>query len=119
MELDSPQDSRNELFELVVPQGSPAAGKQIVNLDLPAGTLIILIGKGSEQFSPRGATVLEDGDTLLILTTPDSAQTVRRIILGEKAMPPEGPEPPEGGWPWGSGFTWGPAKSPEEDRERS
>ena len=119
MELDSPEDSRNELFELVVPHGSPAAGKQIVNLGLPTGTLIILIAKGSEQFSPRGATVIEDGDTLLILTTPDAAPSVRCIITGEKETVPEETEPPEGGWPWGAGFTWGATKQPEDNQGRS
>ncbi|PKG33931.1 potassium/proton antiporter [Methanoregula sp.] len=119
LELDSPENSRSELFELVVPHGSPASGKQIVNIGLPAGTLIILIAKGSEQFSPRGATVIEDKDTLLILTTPEAAPAVRRIITGEMEAVPEEPEPPEGGWPWGSGFTWGPAKPPKEERERS
>ncbi|HRY75591.1 MAG TPA: potassium/proton antiporter [Methanoregulaceae archaeon] len=119
LELDSLEDSRNELFELVVPPGSPASGKQIVNLGLPAGTLIILIAKGSEQFSPRGATVLEDGDTLLILTTPDAAASVRSIIMGATETAPEEPEPPEGGWPWGAGFRWGATKPPQDERGRS
>ena len=119
MELDFQEESHNELFELVVPSGSPASGKQIVNLGLPSGTLIILIAKGSEQFPPRGATVLEDGDTLLILTTPAAAQAVRRIILGETATAPEEPEPPDGGWPWGDGFRWGSTKQAEDERERS
>ena len=114
MELDSQEESQNELFEQVVPHDSPASGRQIVNLGLPAGTLIILIAKGSEQFSPRGDTVIEEGDTLLILTTPDATPAVRRIITGETEMTPEEPEPPEGGWPWGSGFTWGNTKPPEE-----
>jgi len=90
-----------------------------VNLGLPAGTLIILIAKGSEQFSPRGATVIEDGDTLLILTTPDAAPSVRRIITGETKAGPDEPEPPEGDWPWGAGFTWGTTKPPEEEQGRS
>ncbi len=83
MELEHREESESELVELVIPPGSPASGKQIVNLGLPFGTLIILIAKGKEQFSPRGDTVLEEGDTLLTLTTSDNVSAVRRIILNE------------------------------------
>lgn len=81
MEMDSPEGSQSELIELIIPPGSPAVGNQIVNLGLPAGTLIILIAKGDDQFSPRGATVLEEGDALLILTSPENASQVRQIFL--------------------------------------
>lgn len=81
MEIDHPGDSRSELIELVIPAGSPAAGEQIINTGLPIGTLIILIAKGDDQFSPRGATVLEAGDSLLILTSPEDAARVRSIFL--------------------------------------
>jgi hypothetical protein len=77
---------------------------------------IILFLYGIEQFSPRGATVLEDEDTLLILTTPDAAPAVRRIITGETGPVPEEAEPPQGGWPWGSGFTWGTTKRKEDEQ---
>jgi cell volume regulation protein A len=83
MELEPQEDSNSELVELVIPPGSPAAGRQVVKLGLPAGTLIILLAKGKEQFSPRGDTVLEEGDTLLILTTSENVGIVRRLILGE------------------------------------
>ena len=89
MEMEPPEGSKSELIELVVPPGSPASGKQIVNLGLPVGTLIILLAKGKEQFSPRGDTVLEEGDTLLTLTTSDNVSVVRRIILGETGAEPE------------------------------
>ena len=89
MELDLPEDSESELIELVIPAGSPVVNKQIVNVGLPAGTLIILIAKGKEQFSPRGATVLEEQDTLLVLTTAERADEVRQLILGPDAVPEE------------------------------
>jgi cell volume regulation protein A len=92
MELEPQEDSNSELVELVVPPGSPAAGRQIVKLGLPAGTLIILLAKGKEQFSPRGDTVLEEGDTLLILTTSETVGIVRRLILGETDAEPDNAE---------------------------
>jgi cell volume regulation protein A len=89
MELEQREESKSELVELVIPSGSPASGKQIVNLGLPVGTLIILLAKGKEQFSPRGDTVLEEGDALLTLTTSDNFSVVRRIILGETSAEPD------------------------------
>lgn len=102
MELDPDRKGNSELIELVIPAGSPAAGKQIVNTGLPAGTLIILIARGDDQFSPRGATVIEEGDSLLILTSPEHAGRVRTIFLGPEGISKEPAlDIPE--W-W---FTWG------------
>ena len=86
MELEPQEDFQSELVELEIPPGSPAIRKEIVKLGLPAGTLIILIAKGKEQFVPRGGTVLEEGDTLLILTPSDKTDLVRSLIIpGEKS----------------------------------
>jgi cell volume regulation protein A len=102
MELDPDKKGNSELIELVIPAGSPASGKQIVGTGLPAGTLIILIAKGDNQFSPRGATVLEEGDSLLILTSPAHADAVRNIFLGLDRI---SKEPALGIPEWW--FTWG------------
>ena len=81
MEFDPDDESGSELLELVIPPKSPVISRQIVNLGLPAGTLIILVGKGKDQFVPRGSTVLEENDSLLILTTSDKADPIRQLIL--------------------------------------
>ncbi|HII98705.1 MAG TPA: potassium/proton antiporter [Methanoregula sp.] len=86
MEMDEKEDRVNELFELEIPHCSPIINKQIVNIGLPAGTLIILIAKGKDQISPSGSTVIESGDTLLILTTADRKDEVRKIVLGSAAV---------------------------------
>ena len=99
MELEPREGAKSELIELVVPPGSPAAGRPIVNRSLPAGTLIILLAKGTEQFSPRGDTVIEEGDTLLILTSSDTAGPVREIIMGEKKEEPDDEKQEENGFP--------------------
>ncbi|MDP3396934.1 MAG: potassium/proton antiporter [Methanoregula sp.] len=90
MEFDPDDESGSELLELVIPHQSPAIKRQIVNLGLPAGTLIILIGKGQDQFVPRGSTVLEENDSLLILTTTDKADHIRQMILPVAVPEPEG-----------------------------
>ena len=61
---------------------------------------------------PGGNTVIEEGDTLLILTMNDTAEAVRHTIMGCEDTGTEDTEPPEEGWSWGSGFRWGNAKKP-------
>jgi cell volume regulation protein A len=57
------------LFEINVPKHSAIIGKQIINLDLPTGALIVLITRESEIIVPQGHTVMEDNDQILILAT--------------------------------------------------
>ncbi len=73
-------DLKGELLELVVPSGSAAVGRQIVDLGLPRGALIVLIGRGSEHLVPDGNTVLEAGDHLLILADQDALPATRRVF---------------------------------------
>ena len=80
-EFDVNPDTHSELIELVIPPDSPVVGKQVVDLGLPKGALIILMQKGDERFVPGGSTVIEAGDTLLLLTTDDLAEGVRAIFL--------------------------------------
>jgi cell volume regulation protein A len=85
MELDPDKKGNSDLVELTIQAGSPVIGRQVVGSGLPAGTLIILLARGSEQFVPRGSTVLLEGDALLVLTSAGNAATVRQILLGGAA----------------------------------
>jgi len=76
-EFDVDPDTPSELIELVVPPDALAVGKQVVDLGLPKGALIILMQKGDERFVPGGSTVIEARDTLLLLTTEDLVENVR------------------------------------------
>lgn len=73
----------NDLAEIHVPATAPAVGKQIVDLHLPADVLIVLIGRGGDMIVPRGATVIEAGDTLLVMSQPGSGDRIH-AILGER-----------------------------------
>lgn len=56
------------LTEIVVSPECESAGKQIVNLGLPITILISIIQRDNRFIIPNGATVLEAGDKLFILT---------------------------------------------------
>ncbi len=70
----------NGLFEIIVPDESAAIGKQILDLHLPRGALIVLIGRQGKMVVPDGGTTLEAGDALLLLAAPELQPTVRQRL---------------------------------------
>ncbi|HNX18071.1 MAG TPA: potassium/proton antiporter [Methanoregula sp.] len=74
--------AKNEHIELTVAPGSKADNKQVVELDLPEGTLIILVARGEDQFVPGGSTVLLAGDVILVLVAPENEVRVKQIVQG-------------------------------------
>lgn len=70
----------NNLSEVIVPEASPAVGRQIIDLKLPRGTLIVLIGRDNDMVIPSGATVIEAGDRLLLLAKPEARAEVQRAL---------------------------------------
>lgn len=73
-------DASSRLEEIVVEARSPAGGRSIVELNLPRGALVVLIGRGGQNLVPSGALVIEKGDRLLVLGDPESLEITRRIL---------------------------------------
>ena len=73
------EDVKSELLELEVPLDSTAAGKKIVALGFPKNSLIVLISRNKQYLTPRGDTVIEAGDKLMVMTDD------KRDIKGLKA----------------------------------
>ena len=64
--LDLPQE-RLEIIEVEVPPGSPAAGKQVQELGMPDGSLVISILRDGTGFVPLADSVVEAGDEVLLV----------------------------------------------------
>jgi cell volume regulation protein A len=77
LEFERSEYLRSEMKEIIVPPGSPAAGKPIAELNLPAGTLILLIGRNNAFLVPRGTTTIQENDMLLVFTEPEAFQEIR------------------------------------------
>jgi cell volume regulation protein A len=73
-------DEKNQLVEVPVPTGSTAIGRQLVNLGLPVGALVVLIRRDDDVFVPRGSTQIEAGDVLLVLAERDALTLTRAIV---------------------------------------
>jgi trk system potassium uptake protein len=64
--LDLPQE-RLEIIEVEVTPGSPAAGKQVPELGMPDGSLVISILRDGTGFVPLADSVVEAGDEVLLV----------------------------------------------------
>jgi trk system potassium uptake protein TrkA len=64
--LDLPQE-RLEIIELEVDDRSDAAGRMVRDLGLPDGSLVISILRDGAGFVPRGDSVIEPGDEVLLV----------------------------------------------------
>lgn len=80
VEFEFPYDEESEKVEFVLPGSSPAIGKQVIDLCLPESALIMLIERGETSLVPRGGTVLEEEDKLLVLAEKVDLPVVRRIF---------------------------------------
>ncbi|MCC9165240.1 potassium/proton antiporter [Pontibacter harenae] len=78
---DMGYDTKSAIVELKLKNSSPAVGKSIVELEFPKTSLIVLIDRGGKFVTPNGATVLEGGDKLMVMTDNDEEmQKVHRVL---------------------------------------
>jgi trk system potassium uptake protein TrkA len=59
-----------EIIELEVAEGAPAAGKQIGELQLPEGCLVVSVLRDGTGFVPKADTVIQAGDEVLAVLSP-------------------------------------------------
>lgn len=82
--LELPEEIDSATSELAVDTDMISRGNTISSLALPEHTLIILIKRADKFFIPRGKTVIEVGDKLLLMSD-DSAELEKiHRSLGEK-----------------------------------
>jgi trk system potassium uptake protein TrkA len=85
--LDLPQE-RLEIIELEVSEGSFADGKEVQELGLPDGSLVIAILRDGTGFVPLADSVVEAGDELLLVLDTG----LEEKITARLAPHGEGPE---------------------------
>ncbi len=71
----------DQRLTLEVPIGASLDGKQVMDLGLPAGVLVVLVERGPEEIVPRGTTVLEHGDRLLFFGRADAVRGARDTLI--------------------------------------
>ncbi|HUW20996.1 MAG TPA: potassium/proton antiporter [Sedimentisphaerales bacterium] len=88
LEFDRPEKMAADMREIEIPPGAAAIGKRILDLRLPAGTLIVLIYRNDEFFVPTGGTVLLANDRMLVLGKKDAQETLDAILAEQSGLCP-------------------------------
>lgn len=78
MQLES---SGAHLVEVTLAPGSPAAGVELANLGMPRDATVVAVVRRAHVVVPRGDTVLEVGDEVLVLASPESEDAVRGLLV--------------------------------------
>lgn len=71
----------NKILELPITVDSAFANKPIMDLGIPMSILIVMVRRGEEVITPRGATVVRPGDVLML--TGDSEEELLNCCTGE------------------------------------
>lgn len=75
-----------QLVEVTLAEGSPAIGQAISELGVPRDASIVAVIRGDRHVVvPRGETVMESGDEVLVLVNPESQDKVKSLLIGERA----------------------------------
>jgi trk/ktr system potassium uptake protein len=95
--IDQEVETGEQLFLTAVKRGrimivtadltadSPAAGRQIRNIDLPAEAVLAAIVRQDHILLPSGTTVLEPGDTVIGVASPHDEDALRHALLGGRS----------------------------------
>jgi trk system potassium uptake protein len=70
------------LVEVTLAEGSPAAPRSIAELGVPRDATIVAVVRDGHVVVPRGDTVVNVGDEVLALVTPDSEEALKTILIG-------------------------------------
>jgi cell volume regulation protein A len=80
IEFTSSAKDDTELIEIVVPYNSKVIGKQIVDLNFPEDSRIVLVTRDEKNIVPSGQTTLEEGDILSMLINIKNVDSIRKIF---------------------------------------
>jgi cell volume regulation protein A len=77
-DIELTSDGALNIFE--VHEGAVACGQKIMDLEIPAEVLIVLIERDKAYIIPRGDMTIQDGDRLHVLLYPDMYDKVLKIF---------------------------------------
>lgn len=73
-----------EAVEITIPPKAPAAGKSLIELRMPQGSIIGLLERNNEMFIPTGHTILNAGDKIVLFGTASVINAAMRPFGEEK-----------------------------------
>jgi trk system potassium uptake protein TrkA len=76
-------EGKVNVTEVVLGESSPVVGRPLIDIALPENSLIATIMRNGQPIVPRGATVLQVGDRLIVMTLPENHGQVLRLLTGD------------------------------------
>ena len=76
------EGGKARLAEVRLAEGSPADGREIVELGVPRDATVVAVLRDDRLIVPRGDTMLRVGDEVVVLVTDDSEDEVKRLLTG-------------------------------------
>jgi len=81
--LMSIRDRGLEIVEIRIPTSSSTVGKAIKELELPPGSVLsLIIRKSSRPIVPQAETILQAGDQIIAVASPESEVALRTALRG-------------------------------------
>jgi trk system potassium uptake protein TrkA len=70
--------------ELILEKTSPVIGKELRDIQLPENSLIVSLMRGNQAIVPRGHTLPQEDDRIVVITLPENHGQVMKILTSEK-----------------------------------
>ena len=70
-DIELSDDIKSSMTELTLSEEHLSHGKRIMDMPMPENTLAVMVKRNDHYFVPKGATELEPGDTLLLISDND------------------------------------------------
>jgi trk system potassium uptake protein TrkA len=76
-------EGKINITEVVLSESAPAVGRTLLDAALPENSLVAGILRSGQPIVPRGATVLQAEDRLILITLPENHGQVLKMLTGE------------------------------------
>jgi trk system potassium uptake protein len=83
--IDTFAEDSIEVAEVVLNEGSPAVGRALRDVNLPEGSLVVGVVRSGEALVPRGGTVLERRDHVLLISGRRHISEVVKAVVTDTA----------------------------------
>jgi cell volume regulation protein A len=77
--IDLVATAERDLVQVQVRDGSPAAGRRLMDLHLPKGSLVVVVERSGLSLVPSGSTQLQAGDRMVVLAAHQDRAAVKAL----------------------------------------
>ena len=75
-------EGRVNLTEIILKENSPVIGRALREIELPDDSLVAYILREGRPVVPRGPTVLQEQDRLIVISVPENYGRVLKVLTG-------------------------------------